>query len=173
MGGSKVHWGVMEWALSCRGLRTGGRSRERASVCDAFGLAMKRCVGTLSIFFFFCFFFLGPAAIRPGDFEPSSRERRGSLCAGSFDCFIPHSGSARRNKLARFQETDWVVERSRCRNQCRQVVCGSFASQVCSNHLAMLAMMAATILYTATASRGPPLFANAAQTPCTILGSTR
>jgi hypothetical protein len=123
--------------------------------------------------FFLLLFFLGPAAIRPGDFEPSSRERRGSLCAGSFDCFVPHSGSARRSKLARFQETDWVVEGSRCRNQCRQVVCGSFSSQVCSNHIAMLAMMAAAVLYTATASRGPPLFANAAQTSCTILGSTR
>ncbi len=124
-------------------------------------------------FFLLLCFFLGPAAIRPGDFEPSSRERRGSLCAGSFACFVPHSGSARRNKFARFQETDWVVEGSRCRNQCRQVVCGSFSSQVCSNYIAMLAMMAAAVLYTATASRGPPLFANAAQTSCTILGSTR
>ncbi len=76
-------------------------------------------------FFSSSVFFGGPAAIRPGDFEPSSRERRGSLCVGSFDCFVPHSGSAKRNKLARFQETDWVVEGSRCRNQCRQVVCGT------------------------------------------------
>ncbi len=53
------------WALSCRGLPTGGRSRERASVCDAFGLAMKRCLGTLSIIFLLLVFLLVPLQSDP------------------------------------------------------------------------------------------------------------